>query len=403
VLSAALFSFIACRHAPPAAPAKVPETPEQCTSRAHAFADFVAALPETAVASATRTDLAVATIGRAPGSGPVVEVSPRDLSIDGRPVPGDLAARAQSFRQWVTAWSAALPPSVKSATRQRPALYVAASADTDVHTLRAFVGSVPNSVELRLLVRVAEAPHGKGAADPGSRGGTLAARLLGESDPARASAIAAEGYAEFSKCAALSAAVRAVPAGPSRERWPNLRNAIASSLPSCACTDVDTDDLRSLVSAEQRAGVGSLAYLPLSFVRDERCDASMPLRSVEKLVKQLEQFDAEFSAQFQRDAVTFDDVLTSERLRVYFCDALPGETFAEKAHTRGTLYLHVPGTKSCEAWTFSALAQRTAPAPRSRSTTGKARKRSGGSAPPTARKRPSPRTLATTRAKRHSV
>jgi hypothetical protein len=110
------------------------------------------------------------------------------------------------------------------------------------------------------------------------------------------------------------------------------------------------------VSAEQRAGVGSLAYLPLSFVRDERCDASMPLRSVEKLVKQLEQFDAEFSAQFQRDAVTFDDVLTSERLRVYFCDALPGETFAEKAHTRGTLYLHVPGTKSCEAWTFSALA-----------------------------------------------
>jgi hypothetical protein len=82
----------------------------------------------------------------------------------------------------------------------------------------------------------------------------------------------------------------------------------------------------------------------------------MPLRSMRKLIKQVEQFDAEFAGSWQKDALAFGDVVTDARLLVYFCSALPGETLAQKERDRATLYLRAPGSTTCEAWKFEPLA-----------------------------------------------
>jgi hypothetical protein len=57
-----------------------------------------------------------------------------------------------------------------------------------------------------------------------------------------------------------------------------------------------------------------------------------------------------------RDALLFGDVLENDRLRVYFCDALPGETLAAKARAHATIYFRTAGSDSCESWTFEPLA-----------------------------------------------
>src|SRR5690606_19041393 len=66
-------------------------------------------------------------------------------------------------------------------------------------------------------------------------------------------------------------------------------------------------------------------------------------------------FDAEFSGDWQRDALAFDRVITDERLLNYFCDALPGETLAALAKERATLYWRSSQDAACQAWTFEPL------------------------------------------------
>jgi hypothetical protein len=113
------------------------------------------------------------------------------------------------------------------------------------------------------------------------------------------------------------------------------------------------------VAAEQRAGAMAFGSLPISFLRDERCGASMPLRSIQKLLKQVEAFDAEFAGNWQEDALAFDRVLTDERLLNYFCDALPGETLASLQRARASVYWRVAPGAPCEAWQFEPLSPGT--------------------------------------------
>jgi hypothetical protein len=63
-------------------------------------------------------------------------------------------------------------------------------------------------------------------------------------------------------------------------------------------------------------------------MRDERCGATMPLRSVQRLLEQVEAFDADYAGRYKDDALRFETVVTNDRLLVQFCDALPGETLA---------------------------------------------------------------------------
>jgi hypothetical protein len=300
------------------------------------FIGFVSALPSRTVVSATRGDLPVSTLGGLPGSGPVLDISGASgasATLDGEPIRGsDLAARVQGL----------------------PQLYVAAAADADVQTLRAFLAHVPTSVELRLLVRMPKltgSPRGSTEAAPDA-----STRLLLEADPRVREKIAAEGYASLAECPALTQAVSSVNGQGAHQRWPALQAALGRALPQCDCAKVDTANLQALVAAEQRASGATLGWVPISFLRDEACGASMPLRSMRKLIHQIEAFDAEFAGAYHDDALKFADVVTNDRLRVYFCNALPGETLATKERSRATLYLRVPGAGSCEPWQFEPLA-----------------------------------------------
>lgn len=309
----------------------VPETPAACVARLQTFTEFVRALPTRTVASAARGDLPVSTLGALPGPGPVLEISGSTLALDGEPIRGsDLEARTREWKQ----------------------LYIAAAADADVQTLRAALAPIPAAVGLRLLIRTPAlgptSPKPQGASVPDDP----ATRLLLEADPREREKIAAEAYASLSDCAALTEAVASVRGKGARQRWPALQVALGDALPRCDCGKVDTARLQQVVAAEQRASGATLAWVPLSFLKDERCGASMPLRSLQKLIRQIEGFDAEFAGGWQHDALKFADVVNNDRLRVYFCNALPGETLAAKERARGTLYLRVPGAGSCDPWQF---------------------------------------------------
>jgi hypothetical protein len=179
--------------------------------------------------------------------------------------------------------------------------------------------------------------------------------LLAERDPRTREALARDGFAEYSNCAGIAQAVQAVAGLGARERWPRLRDAVRAALPGCACSELMPDGLKQMLVAEQRAGTATLAALPLGFLRDERCGASMPLRSIGKLLSQIESFDREFSGDWQKEALEFEQVLTDDRLIGYFCNALPGETLAALARARATLYWKVPGADACEPWRFEPL------------------------------------------------
>ncbi len=234
-------------------------------------------------------------------------------------------------------------------------IYVAAAADVTIETLRKAVVPLPKGAKLELLVRV-HAASLPAALDTPPEAQTLATRILTERDPAAQQSLAERGYAEFSNCPALGAAVTAAAKSPPNTRWPALHAELSRALPACSCNSFDAGALRAIVTAEQRAGTASLGALPLDFVRDERCEASMGLRSVQRLLGQMERFDADYAGKITDDAVRFDQVITNDRLLVEFCDALPGETLATLERKKATLYWRVAGSPECEAWTFAPLA-----------------------------------------------
>lgn len=336
----------ACR--PPArAPEPAPESRAECAARQRSFSAFLQNLPERSVNATIGTMLPETTLGTAPGSAPVLELAERGLVLDGRAVP---AQRLEERLAAVAAWARALPPP----SRGQAGVYVAAARETDVRTLRAYLEVLPPGLEPRLLVATVGAPAPDDAASDRAR--SLAEGLLKERDPAARVELAARGYDEFSDCAALDLAVRDVSGIHGHARWPALRRSLLEAVPRCDCAELDTRSLSQLVTAEQRAGAATLGVLPLEFLRDVRCGASMPLRSISKLVRQMEAFDREFAGRFGKDALEFGDVLANERLLNYFCNALPGETLAAEQRRRATVYLRRGSGAACEGWRFEPLA-----------------------------------------------
>jgi hypothetical protein len=329
--------LLACQTQPAFAP-KTNDTPEACEARKAKLVALVGALPEQSLGTAFHVELPESTLGSTPGAGSVLEVTETSLVLDGATIdPAAWPVRAK----------------VLSAGH---VVYVAAAPDVTIRTLRAAVLPLPRSVKLGLLVRVHAAAALPAEPDTPPEAQTIASRVLTERDPAVRKSLAEKGYAEFSSCPAVSAAVASAGTAPPNGRWPTLHAELARALPSCACGSFDAGAMRALVTAEQRAGTASLGVLPLDFVRDERCEASMGLRSVKRLLEQMEQFDADYAGKITDDSVRFEQVITSDRLLVEFCDALPGETLATLERKKATLYWRVAGSSDCEAWTFAPLA-----------------------------------------------
>ena len=323
-----------------------PETAAECDERKRQLVDFVARLPASSVAAPTRVTLAQSTLGGVPGTGSLLEITAEEARLNGKPLVerGDLDARVRGLRAQLPALS------------QGGLVYVAPSSDIEVKTLRAYFAEIPESVELRLLVRSpANPPVAPGEGSDEAR--ALTEKILLEPDPRERRTIADQGYAKFADCPALHEGLSSLQTAGDQPRWPALQTQLAAALPRCECQRLDTASLRQLIAAEQRAGAAAIAWLPIGFLRDERCDASMPLRSVQKLVRQMEEFDAEFAGGWQKDALRFDEVVTSDRLGVQFCDALPGETLAAKQRSRATLYLRVPGSERCDGLRFEPIAK----------------------------------------------
>jgi hypothetical protein len=349
VFSSLVLTAVACG---PRAPAQSPGAGAQfpCRVQPAEFAHFVHGLPAKALVAPLEVDVAQSTIGSVPGPGPILQVSPDAAVADGTQLAGSTPeARILAFGQWAEArWPG-------GSASGDSVVHIAAHRDVDVQTLRAFAARIPESVELRLLVRTV-ADSSTATTEGDSQAKTLAGRLLMERDPGARQKLAREGYATFSKCAALSDAVDAVDAADPAARWPELRERLAAALPTCRCDELDTDGLGQIIVAEQRAGTAALGSVPLTFLRDARCGASMPLRSVGKLLGQIEEFDAEFSGRYTEDAIAFDEVVTNERLLNYFCNALPGETLAALQRRRATVYQRVAAPPGCEAWQFQPIA-----------------------------------------------
>jgi hypothetical protein len=331
-------AFAGCR-AKPAFSAGREQTPAACAAEHAELVAFVDHLPARALGAELRSDLPLSTLGMAPGAGPVLSLTETSLSFDGEPLPPEAwAERARSV------------PATGS-------LYVAAAPDVTIRRLRTAVSPLPGSLDLKLLVRTAgiagAAPASTDTPEPAH---AIAAQLLNERDADAQKRLAQRAYAEFSNCSELISATAAVSGTNARERWPGVKQAFATNLPRCRCEAIDAPALRAVLSAEQRAGTATLGAVPLSFVRDERCDASMGLRSVKRLLEQIEKFDADNAGNYGDDAVRFEQIVTNDRLREQFCDALPGETFAALGKARASLYLRVAGSDACEAWRFEPLA-----------------------------------------------
>jgi hypothetical protein len=151
-------------------------------------------------------------------------------------------------------------------------------------------------------------------------------------------------------------AVAGIAAGDPSDRWPALRSALLQALPQCKCDELDTDELRGLLMAEQRAGAAAVGALPIDFLRDERCGASLGLTPLQKVVQDIESFDEEFAGGYGPETLDFQQIVTNDRLLEYLCQALPGETLAQLSRSRHTFYWKVRGLEQCQAWRFEPLA-----------------------------------------------
>lgn len=311
------------------------ETPQSCETRKTEFSTFLGELPERPIRLDVATELPISTLGVPPGAGSVLEVSPKALRFAGAPI--ERTALAERLAD------------------APGALYVAAPPDITIAELRAVLTALPKTLEPKLLVRT-ERSAGAFLAVSGAseRARELAAELIAERDPKARAELARRAYAELNACPAMASAVSSVEGLSADARWPALKKAMSEAVPRCACTSLDTAGLRVLLLAEQRAGTAALGAVPIAFLRDERCGATMPLRAVQRLLEQVEEFDAEFAGRYADDAVRFDTVVTNDRLLVQFCDALPGETLAALQRAKRTLFVR-SASGGCEAFAFEPL------------------------------------------------
>lgn len=315
------------------------EPPATCEARKDEFSRFVGALPERAIRIDVSTELPISTLGVPPGTGAVLEVGERTLRLDGTEL--DRRNLADGL------------------ANAKGTLYVAARPETTIAEVRALLAALPKAAEPKLLVRT-ERSAGAFLAVPGAseRSRELASELIAERNPKERTELAKRAYAELNACRAIAESISSVESLGSGDRWPALKRSLSDAVPRCPCTSLDTAGLSVLLLAEQRAGTAALGALPIAFLRDERCGATMPLRSLTRLLEQIEDFDAEWAGRYADDAIRFDTVVTNDRLLVQFCDALPGETLAALAKAKRTLWVRL-SSGACEGFAFEQLSPGT--------------------------------------------
>jgi hypothetical protein len=320
-----------------------------CEERQSALVDVLKKLPHETLAAPIAVTLPASTLRGGFGRGAILQVSDVSIILDGKSVAGN--TRAEQLNE-LTRRLSALPTKAERPPSPQPRLYLAAARSLDVTTLHEILEAVPKTFELRLLFVLPPVPI---SGDPDEH--ELPARVLVERDMKTRHNLARQGYEEYSDCEFVGKAAASVEGLNDGERWPRLQQAMLSAVPKCECDDLDADGLRLLLAAEQRAGTVALGSVPMEFLRDQRCTASMPLRSMQQILDDIDEFDAEFAGDWQNEELHFEDVVTNERLLNSLCVAMPGDTLASLQRERATLFWRVPGAATCQAWQFEPLAR----------------------------------------------
>jgi hypothetical protein len=335
---------IACRPGVDA-PAAGVQSAAQCQANRTSLIELLESLPEKGLALRGRTDLPVASLGGVIGAGQVVDIAADSVLLDGKSIDG------QNPTERLEELGKRLAEGAQTPSVPRPLLYLAAPGSMDVRTLRSYLGRIPREYDLHLVFQ-APVPEGSGP----QSGASVAERLLSEMDLPTRHALARAAYREHARCQPVQAAVDGVAAGDPVERWPALRAALIGALQQCDCKDLDSEPLRELLLAEQRAGAAAVGSVPVDFMRDERCGASFGLSPVQKVMQEIQAFDEEFAGRYGHESIDFAQVITNERLLTYLCPALPGETLAALQRLRHTFYWKIRGVESCQGWQFEPLA-----------------------------------------------
>jgi hypothetical protein len=321
-----------------------------CEERKASLVAVLKQLPKETLAAPISVTLAASTLRGSFGRGAILQVSDASIILDGKSVTGN--TRTEQLAELKLQLAALKVAPESGATPSQPRLYIAAERNLDVRTLHETLRVVPTTFELRLLFAV---PPVTESAEPQQH--VLPSKVLAERDPKVRHNLARQGYDEYSECAFVDQAAASVEGLNDGERWPRLQQAMLSAVPRCDCADLDADGLRLLLAAEQRAGTVALGSVPIEFLRDQRCTASMPLRSMQQVLGDIDEFDAEFSGDWRNEELHFEDVVTNDRLLVSMCTAMPGDTLASLQRERATLFWRVPGSARCQAWQFEPLAR----------------------------------------------
>lgn len=317
-----------------------------CEERQAQLVSSLQTLPELVLATPTNVPLAQSTLAGAFGQGAVLEINEPSIVFNGTL----LSAQNQAERvEQLHVAVSALPVAASA----QP-LYVAAAATTDIRSLHAYLQAVPQSFDVRLTF-VRPPPQVTDTEDNGST--QYADKLLLEPNPQARRQIALSGYDAYSDCAAIDSAVAALANEPEASRFGKLKTSLLSAVPQCQCADIDPDGLRQLVVAEQRAGNVALGSSPADFLRDVRCRASMPLRSVQQVLTDIERFEDEFSGNWDATGVTFEQVVTNDRLFNYLCGAMPGELFETLSADFASLFVRTPNAPTCREFRLEPVAK----------------------------------------------
>jgi len=325
------------------------ESAEQCQANRTSLIELVESLPEKGLALRGRTDLPVASLGGVIGAGQVVDVAADLVLLDGKSIVGQNPT--ERLEELGKRLAEGAKPTREAQHGPRPLVYLAVEGSLDVRTLRGYLGVIPREYDVHLVFQ-APAPE---TSDEKS-GASVSERLLSEMDLPTRHELAREAYRKHARCAPVQGAIDGVAAGDPVERWPALRSALLGALPQCDCKDLDSEPLRELLLAEQRAGAAAVGAVPVDFMRDERCGASFGMSPVQKVMQEIQAFDEEFAGRYGHESIDFAQVVTNERLLTYLCPALPGETLAALSRLRHTFYWKIRGVEACQGWQFEPLA-----------------------------------------------
>jgi hypothetical protein len=329
---------------------KIPGDTRTCEQRRAELLAVLGELPEQSLAMPIRTRLPSSTLSGAFHRGSILELNDPSLTLDGRALTG--TTRQASFDNL----RAALSELRAASPGAKPRLNLAVAPSTDIHTLQAYLEHIPAGIDLEVLFTTDAGAVADGSPPTGSvEAASPEGRLLTTTDPAARAAAARQGYDQYADCETVARAAAEVEALDATRRWPELKAKMLQAIPACSCETIDADGLRNLLVAEQRAGNVALGSVPADFLRDVRCSASMPLRSIQQVLDDIDKFDAEFAGDWREDALQFEQVVTNERLLNYLCTAMPGETLEALQHDGRTFYFRTPGNSTCQAWRFQPL------------------------------------------------